>query len=329
MKAFEFVRAENAAQAVQTAQKNAQARYLGGGTNLLDLMKDEVVSASHLIDVSRLPLSEIKELPDGGLSLGAAAKNSDTANHPLVRQRYPLLSLAMLAAASAQIRNMATNGGNLLQRTRCFYFYDSATPCNKRQPGAGCAAREGLNRMHAIFGASEQCVAVHPSDMAVALVALDAKVRVRGAGDRERVIPIADFHRLPEQQPERDTTLEPGELIQAIELPPSKFAARSYYLKVRDRASYAFALISVAAALEVDGSNIKQARLALGGVAHKPWRAQEAEAALVGKPPTEETFTAAAEIALKGAKPLPHNGFKVELARRAIVRALLKAQGIA
>jgi xanthine dehydrogenase YagS FAD-binding subunit len=288
-------------------------------------MKEGVENPAQLVDVSRLALSQIKIIPNG-LSIGALAKNTDTANHPLVCQNYPLLSQAILAGASAQIRNMATNGGNLMQRTRCAYFYDTAMPCNKRERGTGCGAREGINRNHAVLGWSEQCVATHPSDMCVALAALDAVVKVRGADGRERSIPFADFHRLPGENPEKDNNLQHGELITAIELPKSNFAAKSYYLKVRDRASYAFALVSVAAALDVAaGNKIKEARIALGGVAHKPWRATEAEKFLAGKTATEENFRLAAEAEMRHAKPLEHNKFKVELGRRAIVRALKRA----
>jgi xanthine dehydrogenase YagS FAD-binding subunit len=289
-------------------------------------MKEDVERPTELVDVTRLKLAEIKS-SDGGISLGALAKNTDTANHPLVRQNYPLLTQAILAGASGQIRNMATNGGNLNQRTRCPYFYDVAMPCNKREPGTGCGALEGLNRGHAIFGWSEKCVAVYPSDMAVALAALDAVVKVRGRDGQERSIAFADFHRLPGDTPEKDNNLQQGELITSIELPKNNFAAKSYYLKVRDRASYAFALVSVAAALETDGNTIKQARVAMGGVAHKPWRATEAEKVLVGKPATEAVFTQAAEAEMRNAKPLEHNRFKVELGKRAIVRALLMANG--
>jgi xanthine dehydrogenase YagS FAD-binding subunit len=262
---------------------------------------------------------------NGGVSIGALAKNTDTANHPFIRQNFPLLTQAILAGASAQIRNMATNGGNLLQRTRCSYFYDVAMPCNKRDPGTGCGALEGVNRMHAVFGWSNDCVAVHPSDMCVALAALEAIVKVQGANGQTRSIPFADFHRLPENTPEKDNILNQGELITAIELPKNNFANKSYYLKVRDRASYAFALVSVAAALETDGNRIKQARIAMGGVSHKPWRALEAEKMLAGKDATEANFKAAAEAEMKNAKPLAHNKFKVELGRRAIVRALTMA----
>jgi len=324
MRPFKFSSANDARVAVQTIAANTDAKFLAGGTNILDLMKEDVMRPTELVDVSRLNLTQIKTM-NGGLSLGALAKNTDTANHPLVRQNYPLLSQAILAGASQQIRNMATNGGNLLQRTRCSYFYDVAMPCNKREPGTGCGALEGINRMHAIFGWSEKCVAVYPSDMSIALVALDAVVKVQGANGAERSIPFADFHRLPENNPEKDTNLNHGELITAIELPKNNFAGKSYYLKVRDRASYAFALVSVAAALEMDGNKIKQARIAMGGVAHKPWRAMEAEKMLVGKEATEANFKSAAEAEMKNAKPLEHNKFKVELGNRGIVRTLQMA----
>lgn len=324
MRPFKFSSASDARNAVQIVSANADAKFLAGGTNLLDLMKEDVMRPKEIVDVTRLSLVQIKASNDN-LSIGALAKNTDTANHPLVRQNYPLLTQAILAGASGQIRNMASNGGNLLQRTRCSYFYDVAMPCNKREPGTGCGALEGVNRMHAIFGWSEKCVAVYPSDMSIALAALDATVKVQGADGKERGIPFADFHRLPENNPEKDTNLNHGELITAIELPKNNFAGKSYYLKVRDRASYAFALISVAAALETDGSKIKQVRLAMGGVAHKPWRALEAEKTLVGKEATEANFKLAAEAEMKAARPLEHNRFKVELGKRAIVRALMMA----
>ena len=325
MRAFEYTRADSVPGAVKTLSSNRHSTILAGGTNLLDLMKEDVERPDELVDITRLDLSEIRST-SSGISLGAGAKNTDTANHPLVRQGYPLLSQAILAGASQQIRNMASNGGNLNQRTRCGYFYDTAMPCNKREPGTGCGALGGLNRMHAIFGWSNDCVAVHPSDMCVALVALDAVVRVVGPDGKERSIPFANYHRLPEDRPSKDNTLEPGEVVVAIELPKNRLAGHSYYLKVRDRASYAFALLSVAAALELDGDVIKTARLAMGGVAHKPWRAVQAEDALVGQPATLETFQRAAEQAMKPARPLEHNAFKVELGKRAIVRALTQAQ---
>jgi xanthine dehydrogenase YagS FAD-binding subunit len=328
MRPFKYIRATDPNAAAQAVLANPQAKFLAGGTNLLDLMKEDVERPGELVDLTRLKLSEIKPA-GGGVSIGALAKNAETANHPLIRQNYPLLTQAIVAGASAQLRNMATNGGNLLQRTRCQYFYDTAMPCNKREPGTGCGAREGLNRMHAIFGWSDKCVATYPGDMANALYALDAVVRVRGAGGKERTIPIQEFHRLPGDTPEKDTNLQHGELIVAIELPKSNFAKNSYYLKVRDRASYAFALVAVAAALELDGNLIRQARVVLGSVAHKPWRSREAEAALSGKPASEESFRQAAEAALKDAKPLAHNAYKVELGKRAVVRALMRASRLA
>lgn len=328
MRPFKYVRASDPGTAAGAVTANPQAKFLAGGTNLLDLMKEDVERPNELVDLKRLPLSEIKPA-SGGVSIGALATNTETANHPLIRNNYPLLTQAIVAGASAQLRNMATNGGNLLQRTRCQYFYDTAMPCNKREPGTGCGALEGLNRIHAIFGWSEKCVATYPGDMANALYALDAVVRVSGAGGRERTIPINDFHRLPGDTPEKDNNLQHGELIMAIELPRSNFAKNSYYLKVRDRASYAFALVAVAAALEIDGGTIRQSRVVLGGVAHKPWRSREAEAALSGKPASEESFQRAAEAALQNAKPLAHNTYKVELGKRAIVRALMRASKLA
>lgn len=331
MRPFRYVRASDPGTAAGSVAANPQAKFLAGGTNLLDLMKEDIERPNELVDLSRLKLAEIRPIPGdrGGVSIGALATNTETANHPIIRQNYPLLTQAIVAGASAQLRNMATNGGNLLQRTRCQYFYDTAMPCNKREPGTGCGALEGLNRIHAIFGWSEKCVATYPGDMANALYALDAAVKVRGAGGQERTIPISDFHRLPGDTPEKDTNLQHGELIVAIELPKSNFARNSYYLKVRDRASYAFALVAVAAALEMDGGTIRQSRVVLGSVAHKPWRSREAEAALAGKPASEESFRQAAEAALKDAKPLAHNAYKVELGKRAIVRALTRASRLA
>jgi xanthine dehydrogenase YagS FAD-binding subunit len=300
------------------------ARPIAGGTNLLDLMKEGVMRPGELVDINGLGLDTIEE--DGrGLRLGALARNADTAYHPLVRERYPLLSAAILAGASPQLRNMATNGGNLLQRTRCYYFYDVGTPCNKREPGSGCPARDGVNRLHAILGTSEHCIATHPSDMCVALRALDAVVHVRSTRG-ERSIPIADFHRLPGDRPDLDNTLEPGELITHIALPDAdRFRAHSTYLKVRERLSYAFALVSVAAALDLDGGKIRAARIALGGVAHKPWRVEEAEASLEGKAPGPDAFGAAADIVLHGARGYGQNDFKLTLARNAIEQALSTA----
>lgn len=324
MRPFKYERANNAATATKAVFANNTAKFLAGGTNILDLMKEDVERPTALVDITRISLSQIRAA-NGGVSLGALAKNTDTANHPIVRQNFPLLAQAILAGASGQIRNMATNGGNLMQRTRCPYFYDVAMKCNKREPGTGCDAMEGLNRMHAIFGWSEKCVAVYPSDMAVALAALDATVKVQDANGKTRTINFGDFHRLPENSPEKDNNLNHGELITSIEIPKNNFANKSYYLKVRDRASYAFALVSVAAALETDGNKIKNVRVAMGGVSHKPWRAMEAEKFLVGKEATEANFKAAAEAEMKNAKPLEHNKFKVELGKRAIVRALSMA----
>lgn len=324
MRPFRYTRAVDAANAVQSASSNPAARFLAGGSNLLDLMKEDVERPSELVDITRLDLAQIRS-SKGGISIGALAKNADTANHRLIRENYPLLTQAILAGASGQLRNMATNGGNLMQRTRCQYFYDIAMPCNKREPGTGCGALQGLNRIHAIFGYSDKCAATYPGDMANALYALDAVVRIRGVNGQERAIPVQDFHRLPGDQPEKDNNLDHGELIVAIELPKNNFAAKSYYLKVRDRASYAFALVAVAAALEIKGGSIRQARVVLGSVAHKPWRSAEAEKALTGKPAIEVTFKAAAEAAMRDAKPLEHNAYKVELGRRAIVLALQRA----
>ena len=323
MNPITYTRAADPAAATKELAGSPSTKLLGGGTNLLDLMKMGVETPNRLVDVTRLPLATIEELPDGeGVRVGALVRNSDLAEHPLIRERYPVLSQALLAGASPQLRNMATTGGNLLQRTRCYYFYDPAfTQCNKRQPGSGCGALEGYNRIHAILGTSDQCIATHPSDMCVAMAALDAVVRVQGPkGERE--IPFAEFHRLPGDHPETDTNLNQDEIITAVDLPAASWAKNSQYLKVRDRASYAFALVSVAAALEMEGGKIKTARVALGGVAHKPWRAHAAEEKLVGAEANKETFQAAAHAALKDAKGYKYNDFKVELAKRSIVRAL-------
>lgn len=299
--------------------------FIAGGTNLVDLMKENLVRPKRLIDINALPLRDVTATADGGLRIGALVGNAELAWHPEIERRYPLLAQALLSGASPQVRNMASVGGNLLQRTRCHYFYDAQVSCNKREPGSGCPAREGLNRNHALFGASEHCVAVHPSDFCVALAALDAQVLITGP-QGERRVPMGEFHRLPGDTPQRDTVLEAGELILAIELPAAGFAGHHAYLKLRDRASFAFALVSVAAALELDeGGRVRQARIALGGVAHKPWRRADVEASLVGQPATPEHFAAAAELLLKDAQPLAHNAFKVELARRAVVRALSTA----
>jgi len=327
MQPFAYVRADRVDEAIAAAGEDA--RFLAGGTNLVDLMKSEVERPRRVVDISRLPLDGIVETEAGGVRIGALLPNADCAIHPLVRRRYPLLSQALLSGASPQLRNMATTGGNLLQRTRCYYFMDTAFPaCNKRAPGSGCAAREGRNRIHAILGASEQCIATHPSDMAVALAALDAVVEVRGPRGTRRIA-IDGFHRLPGTTPQRDTNLEAGELVTAVELPPDRLAAASHYLKVRDRASYAFALVSVAAALDVQDGTIRDARIALGGVAHKPWRAREAEAALRGARPGAEAFRAAGAASVAGARAYRDNAFKVELAQRAVARALEVASGSA
>jgi xanthine dehydrogenase YagS FAD-binding subunit len=321
---FQYARANDVADAVRQIAAYPTAKFIAGGTNLIDLMKEDVERPSRLIDISRLPLKSVEETADGGLRIGALVPNSDLAYHPLVEQRYPMVASAILAGASAQLRNMASTGGNLLQRTRCCYFYDIATPCNKREPGSGCSAIAGLNRMHAILGASEACIATHPSDMCVALAALDATVHVAGPMGA-RSIAMVDFHRLPENTPQRDTNLEPNEIVTAVELPARGFAANYTYLKIRDRLSYAFALVSVAVALELEGDTIKEARLALGGVAHKPWRDPSVEAALPGQPAGQSTFARAADLLLRNAKGFEHNAFKIGLARRAIVRALLQA----
>jgi xanthine dehydrogenase YagS FAD-binding subunit len=297
------------------------ARFLAGGTNLIDLMREGIEQPQSIVDITRLPLAEVQELPNGDLRVGAMVRNSHLAAHPVVRKKYPLLSQAILAGASAQLRNMATTGGNLMQRTRCYYFYDGAAACNKRVPGSGCDAMEGFNRIHAILGASPHCIATHPSDMCVALAALDVSVNITGPSGERRVA-FTDFHRLPGDNPERDTNLEPGELITSIDLPASSANLHSTYRKVRDRASYAFALVSVAAALKVEGSTIREIRLALGGVSHKPWRALVAENFLRGKAPTTDNFSAAAAAELAPAIPRKHNAFKVELAKRTITLVL-------
>jgi xanthine dehydrogenase YagS FAD-binding subunit len=318
---FEYHRATSVADAVTTLAARPDAVFLAGGTNLVDHMKLGITEPGLLVDVGHLPLDDVEQLPDGTLRIGADVRNSDLAAHPVVRSRYPVLSRALLAGASGQLRNLATTAGNLLQRTRCVYFQDVTTPCNKRAPGTGCSAIGGFVRYHAILGASEHCVATHPSDMAVAMAALDATV-VYVDETGEHRLPLNDFHRLPGDQPERDTNLPRGALITAVEIPPPPDGARSTYRKVRDRASYAFALTSVAAELVLDGDIIEEARIALGGVAHKPWRATHAEDALRRRPATEDTFTAAADAELRHAEPLSGNEFKVELTKRAIVATL-------
>jgi xanthine dehydrogenase YagS FAD-binding subunit len=320
MSPFTYARAADTAEAILLGSQG-QSKYLGGGTNLVDLLRETLEHPSALVDVTRLS-SHIEELENGGLLIGAEARNTAVAEHQSVRSRYPVLARSILAGASPQIRNMATVGGNILQRTRCTYFYDNdGSRCNKRDPGQGCDAIEGFNRMHAILGASPACVATHPSDMCVALAALDAVVHLRSANG-EWTLPLTELHRLPEDHPEIETVLAPGELITAVELHALPFGVRSTYRKVRDRASYAFALVSVAAVLDVEDGAVKDVQLAMGGVAHKPWRARKAEAALKGKPAAEASFRAAAEAELAEAKPLPHNAFKVELAKRTITAVL-------
>ncbi|MEN5032173.1 MULTISPECIES: xanthine dehydrogenase family protein subunit M [Pseudomonas] len=322
MNPFSYSKPSDIAQAVNLA--GPASRFIAGGTNLLDLMKENIARPEHLIDITGLPLKDVRATDSGGLMIGALVSNADLAWHPLIERDYPLLSQAILAGASPQLRNMASTGGNLLQRTRCYYFYDSTVPCNKREPGTGCPAKEGLNRIHAILGASDACVATHPSDMCVALAALEARVHVQGRAGA-RVIEFADFHRLPGDAPQRDNQLADDELITAVELPAPRFQQHSHYLKIRDRASYAFALISVAAAVELDGDVIRDVRIALGGVAHKPWRDTAVEQSLKGQPVSRENFVAAADAMLRDAQPLAHNAFKIKLARRAIVRALSDA----
>ena len=324
MNRFSLVRAADVAEASREAASPA-ARIIAGGTNLVDLLKYNVERPSRVVDIGRLPgLRGIEDTEGGGLRIGALVTNTDLAYDERVQRRYPLLSSTLLAGATVQLRNAATTGGNLLQRTRCYYFYDPATPCNKREPGTGCPAVSGVNRIHAILGASEHCIATHPSDMAVAMAALEAVVHVSGPAG-ERAVPIAEFHRLPGDAPERDTNLASGEVVTAVELPARGFAAHHTYLKLRDRASYAFALVSVAAGLEMEGGRIAEARFALGGVAHKPWRDPEAEAMLRGQQADRGLFERAAAHVLRGARGYNGNSFKIGLARRAIARALEQA----
>ncbi|MEH3108329.1 MAG: xanthine dehydrogenase family protein subunit M [Sphingomonas fennica] len=323
MNRFDYARAGDVGEAVRDGA-GADAAFLAGGTNLIDLMKENVARPARLVDINRLPLKDITELDGGGLRLGALATNADTAYDERVQARYPLLASAILAGASPQLRNAATNGGNLNQRTRCYYFYDVATPCNKRAPGSGCGAIGGVNRIHAILGTSDACIATHPSDMCVALAALDATVQVTGP-DGDRSIPFADYHRLPGDDPARDNNLRPGELVTAIDLPAEDFTAHHSYLKLRDRLSYAFALVSVAAALRIENGRIAEARIALGGVAHKPWRVPHGESVLHGEAPGHSAFLAAAHAVTEGAAGQGDNDFKVPLVRKAIVRALAQA----
>lgn len=323
MRPFSYARPGDVSEAVREAA-GAGVKFIAGGTNLIDLMKEDVERPMRLVDINHLPLDRIEDAPHGGLRLGALVRNSDAAYDHRLGDRYPLLASAFLAGASPQLRNAATIGGNLMQRTRCYYFYDTATACNKRKPGSGCGAIGGVNRLHAILGASEHCIATHPSDMCVALAALHAEVHVTGP-DGERIIPFAEFHRLPGDTPERDTNLEPGELITAVDLPNETFATNYTYLKLRDRLSYAFALVSVAAALRIESGQVADARVALGGVAHKPWRDKDAEGLLVGKPPERQHFQAVADAILRDAKGQGGNDFKIPMAHRAIVRALQQA----
>ncbi|WP_151087255.1 FAD binding domain-containing protein [Hymenobacter baengnokdamensis] len=323
MNQFQYVRATKPQAAIDVVAKDPTAKFIAGGTNLVDLMKRGVMTPQKLVDINRLPLNKI-ESQNNSLRIGALALNSAVAGDAQIRARQPLLALALNAGASPQLRNMATVGGNMLQRTRCAYFYDLSMPCNKREPGTGCAALEGINRMHAIFGASDKCIAVHPSDMSVALVALDATVLISGPkGDRR--LAFSDFHRLPGDTPERDANLEAGELITAVDIPDNPFTRHVHYQKVRERASYAFALVSAAVALDIENNTIKAARLALGGVAHKPWRLPAAEQALVGQPATEASFRRAAEVAMQGAKAFKHNAYKLRLAPNTLVQALKTA----
>lgn len=321
MHPFYFTQVTTNQAAVSALAGNTAARLVGGGTNLLDLMKMYVEQPQQLVDINSLPLQNIETLPGGGVRIGALVRNSDLVYHATISKKYPVLSQALLSGASAQLRNMATTAGNILQRTRCPYFFDVAMPCNKREPGSGCSAIPGYNRYNAILGTSDKCIAAHPSDMAVALMALDAVVRVQGSKG-ERTIPFADFHVLPGQTPHIETVLAHDELITAIDLPAIPFAVNSHYEKARERASYAFALASAAVALEVSGGTIRNVRLALGGVGTKPWRSPEAEQFLTGKPATPETFKAAADVALQGAKTYKYNAYKVELSKRTIMKAL-------
>jgi xanthine dehydrogenase YagS FAD-binding subunit len=323
MNRFSFTRALDVAGGLR--EKTGPAvKFIAGGTNLVDLMKYNVERPNRLVDISRLDMREITEAPGGGLRIGALVTNANTAYDARIAARYPMLANAILSGASPQLRNAATTGGNLMQRTRCYYFYDVDTACNKRLPGSGCSAIDGVNRIHAILGSSKHCIATHPSDMCVAMAALEARINVTGLrGDR--VIPIAEFHRLPGERPEVDNTLEDAEIITSVDLPDEDFSKHFTYLKLRDRASYAFALVSVAAGLQLDGDTIKVARIALGGVAHKPWRNTDAEAALSGKVPGPDAFAAAADIILADAEPQSQNAFKLPLARRAIIRALRQA----
>ncbi|OKS86008.1 FAD binding domain-containing protein [Mucilaginibacter polytrichastri] len=327
MNQFQYTRPAETGTAIKALTKDAEAHFLAGGTNLIDLMKMGIVVPHKLVDINHLPLKQIQKT-QLGLRIGALATNTEVAESAWVKEGFPLLSLAINAGASPQLRNMATVGGNMMQRTRCPYFFDTTMPCNKRVPGSGCGALAGINRMHAIFGASDKCIAVNPSDMNVALTALDAMVHITGPKGL-RTIKFADFHRLPGEYPELDNTLQKDELITGIDIPASPFTKNVYYLKIRDRTSYAFALVSVAAALHIEGNTIKDVRLAMGGVAHKPWRLATAEAFLKGKPVSEDSFKQAAQIAMQGAKAYEYNQFKLKLAPNAIIQSLKMASGLA
>ncbi|HEY2292118.1 MAG TPA: xanthine dehydrogenase family protein subunit M [Thermoanaerobaculia bacterium] len=325
MNPFSYASASRPEEAVAAVSRRRQAKFLAGGTTLVDLLRLDVETPDYLVDINALPLARIEPLPGGGVRIGAMVRNSDLANDPTIRKRYPVLSEALLSGASPQIRNMASVGGNLMQRTRCYYFRDTAYPCNMRVPGSGCAALAGYNRIHAVLGTSEKCIATHPGDMPVAMAALDAVVHTRRPNGTERAIPLVDFHVPYGEDPARESVLEHGELITAVELPAVPWFARSHYLKVRDRASYEFALASAAVALDLDRDRIRAARVALGGVGTKPWRSPEAEQALTGQKAEEATYRAAAEAALRGARPQKDNGFKIELAKRTLARALAVA----
>ena len=324
---FTLIKVKDNAGAIAAKKENAHSKFIGGGTNLVDLMKMDIEKPERLVDITSLNLKKIETLPNGNMRIGALVKNSDLAYDATVSSRYPVLSQALLAGASPQLRNMATTGGNLLQRTRCYYFYDTSTPCNKREPGSGCSAINGYNRIHAILGTSDQCIATHPSDMCVAMAALDAIIHVQGT-QGERTIAFADFHTLPGDHPEIENTLQPDELITSVEIPTLPFATNSTYLKVRDRASFDFALASAAVALDINGGNIKDARIAFGGIGTKPWHSVKAEQSLIGKTASMNAFKDAADIALKDAKTYHYNSFKTELAKRTLISALQKTGGI-
>lgn len=327
MRPFTYHRAVDLDDAIEVfARDGAKSSYIGGGTSLVDLMKIDAVDVANLVDLNRIGVVEIKRV-NGGISIGALAKNSDVAHHPIIEKEYPILSQALLNGASVQLRNMATVGGNLMQRSRCPYFRDTSMKCNKREPGTGCPAIEGFSRLHAILGVSDYCISAHPSDMCVALVALDATMRLRGPNGM-REVAVKDFYLLPEDHPDRETVIEPGELIISVEIPPSKFSANSHYIKIRDRSSFTFAIVAVAACLELEGTRIQDCRVVLGGVGTKPWRAETVEKLLIGQSASRELFTAAAAESVRGARASKHNKFKLELTPRTVARALENAAGI-